>query len=200
MAKHKGRRSGRRGMRGLAGLGNMTRPGALGRDVLPAVLGIAVTLGGAVALRSFIQPTPGAMASAYRNAPLIGAAAGVAAGGIVYAATRKRAGAGPAMGVAGASILSGAFAYGMEKLTAATPGAMSAVASMDTSPAVAAGGTQGLAALVAEVRPPGTRGVIMEQPMRGGVGNPFGADINAPIRGSIVPNAFGRPQSAGSTG
>lgn len=179
----------------------MTRPGALGRDVLPAVLGIAVTLGGAVALRSFIQPTPGAMAAAYRNAPLIGAGAGVLAGGVVYAATRKRAGAGPAMGVAGASILSGAFAFGMEKLTAATPGAMSAVAAIDTPPA--AGATAGLAALVAETRPPGTRGlngVIMEQPMRGGVGNPFGADINAPIRGSIVPNAFGRPQSAGSTG
>ena len=182
----------------------MTRPGALGRDVLPAVLGIAVTLGGAVALRSFVQPTPGAMASLYRNAPLIGAGAGVVAGGVVYAATRKRAGAGPGMVVAGASILSGAFAFGMEKLTAATPGAMSAVASVDTGPAtVPATGTQGLAALVAETRPPGTRGlngVIMEKPMSGGVGNPFGADIKAPIRGAIVSNAFGRPQSAGATG
>lgn len=178
----------------------MTRPGALGRDVLPAVLGIAVTLGGAIALRSFVNPAMGdAQASAYRNAPVIGAGAGVLAAAAVYAATRKRAGAGPAAAVAGASILSGAFALGMEKLTAATPGAMSAVASVATPSAMAAQGAQGLGALVAEIRPPGTRGVIMEKSVRG-LGGDFGESVSAPIRGSVVPGSFGRPQSAGAAG
>ncbi len=179
--------------RGLAGLGNISGAGALGRDVLPGLLGIGLTIGGAIAVRSFVQPTPGAMASVYRNAPLIGMGAGVVGAGVVYMATKKRAGAGPAIGVASISILSGAFVLGMEKLNAARPGAMSAIA--DVAPSLPAGETAGMRGLVAETRTARQlRGVVMEQPGMRGPGD-FGESVNAPIRGAVNPSAFGRPQS-----
>jgi len=181
--------------RGLAGLGNISGAGALGRDVLPGLLGIGLTIGGAIAVRSFVRPDPGAMAAVYRNAPLIGMGAGVVGAGVVYMATKKRAGAGPAIGVASISILSGAFVLGMEKLNAARPGAMSAIADVAPSLPAEGGTTAGMRGLVAETRTARQlRGVVMEPGGMRGPGD-FGDSVNAPVRGAVNPSAFGRPQS-----
>ncbi len=192
MAKKHGKRGGGR-KRGFRGLGTLTRPGSLGRDIWPALVGIGVTIGGAIAVRSFVRPDPGAMATAYRNAPLIGGAAGALAGGAVFMATKAK---GPALAIAGSSVLSAALVLGMEKLNAAQPGAFSAIANVPSSPpaSTTSTGTAGLRALTMETRPPGTRGL----------GNAFGAELQAPVggvvmekpmRGAVNPGAFGKPQS-----
>jgi len=196
MAKHHRKH---RKLAGLAGLGNISTAGALGRDVLPGLLGIGLTLGGAVAIRSFVRPDPGAMATTYRLAPVIGAGMGLVGAGVVYAATMKRSGAGPAIGVAAASVFAGALAFGIEKLNISRPGAMSAIADVPAALPAPAASTPvtGLGALVAETRRASQlRGVVME-PMRGD----FGQTIDAPIsgggmRGSVNPSAFGRPQAS----
>lgn len=176
--------------RGFRGLGTLSRPGSLGRDIWPALIGIGVTVGGAIAVRSFVRPDPGAMATVYRNAPVIGAAAGVLGGGIAYMATKAK---GPALAVAGSSILSGALVLGMEKLNAAQPGAMSAIANVPASLPTGTG-TAGLAALVTETRPPGTRGLGGDfgENLHAGVG---GVVMEKPMRGAVNPSAFGKPQS-----
>lgn len=191
MAKKKHGGGRKRGSRGFKGLGTL-RTGSLGGTVWPGLIGLGVTIGGAIAIRSFVRPDPGAMAAVYRNAPVIGAGLGVVGAGVAYAATKAK---GTALAVGGASILSGALVFGMEKLNAAQPGAMSAIANVPSSATLPAGTTAGLRALTMETRPPGTHGLS---------GSPFGAELTQPMngvvmekpmRGAVNPGAFGKPQS-----
>jgi hypothetical protein len=189
MSKH---RRGHHRMKGLAGLGNIRTAGALGRDVLPGLIGIGLTLGGALAVRSFVRPDPGPMATTYRWAPAIGGGIGLLGAGVLAGAMPSARG--QAMAVASTSVLSAALVLGIEQLNVSRPGAMMAIANVPAAPAATP--TAGLGALVAETRTARQlRGVVMEPAMRGVAGD-FGDSVSAPIRGSVNPSAFGRPQSS----
>jgi hypothetical protein len=178
--KRSRRRSGKKGK----GLGQLKLKG-MARDVVPPVVGSVLTMGTALGIRAYLRPEPGTTSAlVYRWAPAIGVGAGVLGAAAMYMV----GGSGPASSAALTSIIQGGVLIAMEKLNAATPGAL---ATLMGEPAALPAGTEGLRAIVPEY---GTRGfgAIVTEQLNGGLGANLqhqGAEVN--LSGVVNTGAFG---------
>ena len=183
----------RRRRRGLRGLGILKV--GMGKDLIPPAVGLGLTAGTTLGVRMFLTPTPGSPAEAmYRAAPWIGVAAGVL-GGLAVGVLGSR---GQAAAVVMTSVVTGAVLFGMERLHASKPGAISAL--LGTG-AVAAGapaaGVTGLRAIVPQYpdKAFATRGlgaIVMDRLK----GNEQGQGADVQLRGLVNAGAFGHKTAA----
>lgn len=193
--RRKNRKGGRR--RGLKGLrsASLTRPGLI-RDLVPTIVGIGLTAGATVAVRSFLRPTPGSPAeTAYRWAPVIG----LGAGALGMLAMQVTGGKSQATSTLVAAVGTAGVLIGMERLHASKPGAFAALVGSGPS-----AGTAGIGAIVPEYAggpfatrglsgPRGAGAIVMEQLN----GNQQGQGADVQLQGAVNTAAFGsRPFQA----
>jgi hypothetical protein len=190
------RRKGSRRRRGVGSVirvsqvGGIADPKSVAGSLLPVLIGGGVTIAVTVGVRQYVEPKDESDLSLIKNAPLIGGAAGLVVGGVLWAMKMQPAGL-----AAGAGAL--VAALGMWGLEYAAQMKAEAMAEAATAP----GGTAGLRAIVPEYGVRGTRGLgsgrgmgaIVMEPSASRGNNMRGAYGETVNLGGINPGAFGTP-------